>query len=82
MKIPKAKISIILLIVILLIVVFASLYNAYRHIDGCVPGGYGKDASGKLQAYSICRQNGIEVTQWYMSDSVTGDAATAEITPQ
>ncbi|MEZ4669764.1 MAG: hypothetical protein R3E39_17810 [Anaerolineae bacterium] len=82
MKTQKAKLTIVLLIVILLAVVFAALYNAYIQFDQCVPGGFGRDVNGKLQAYYICRQNGVEVTQWYMSDSVTEVAVTSEITPQ
>lgn len=81
MKTQKAKLTIVLLIVILLVVVFAAFYNAYIHIDRCVPGGFDRDVNDNLQAYYNCRQNGIEVTQWYLS-TVTGVVATSENKPQ
>ena len=81
MKITKVRLTIVLLILILLVVAYAALYNAYLHIDRCVPGGFGRDGNGKSQAYDICYQNGIEVTRWYLSTD-TGVVVTSETVPK
>lgn len=77
----RPKLTLMLLIVILLVVAYAALYNAYLHVDRCVPGGFAKDVNGEIHVYDTCYQNGIEVTRWYL-DIVTGVAATSETTPQ
>ena len=81
MKITKVTLAVVLLILVLLMVVYAALYDAFLHIDRCVPGGFDRDVNGALQAYDTCYQDGVEVTQWYLS-TVTGVVATLETIPK
>jgi hypothetical protein len=83
MKTQKTKLTIVLLIIILFMVVFAALYNAYIHMHLlCVHGGFIKDVSGEEFSYYICEPNQIEVTRLYRNNSVLETVVTFEATSQ